>query len=282
MAAISAGLARPAALPPARRRAGLAGTLRSEVTKISSVRSTYWSLGVLVIASVAWSVAFCAGTAAHWSHMIPQARAAFDPTQSSVLGLALLGQLVIVVLGALTVTSEYATGLIRTSLTAMPRRLVLYGAKVVVFASVAAVAAFACVFLCFFVGQRALASTHAAATLSQPHVLRALIASALLVSLSGLFALGLGTVLRSTAGTITAAYGFLFLIPELARGLPASWFNDVVRWLPGGFLVSQISYTKSQSVIPHMFSPWGELAVFASYTAVLLAAGGLMLRWRDA
>ncbi len=282
MAAVTAERPRPAAAPAGRGRAGLAGTIRSEFTKIRSVRSTYWALALLVLASVAWSVAFCAGTADHWSHMSAQARSGADPTQSSVLGLALLGQLVIVVLGALTITSEYSTGMIRTSLTVMPRRGVLFEAKALVLAAVALAIAFPAGFICFFVGQRILASTHAAATLSQPDVLRAVIASALFVGLCGLFALGLGAVLRSTAGTIAAAYGIWFLMPELARALPAPWFQDVVRWLPGGLFVSQITSTNPQGSIPNMFSAWGELGLFACYTAALLIAGAIALRRRDA
>ncbi len=282
MTAVIAERPRSAAAPAARGRAGLVGTIRSEFTKIRSVRSTYWALALLVLASVTWSIVFCAGTADHWSHMSAQVRSGADPTQSSVLGLALLGQLVIVVLGALTITSEYSTGMMRTSLTVMPRRGVLFEAKTLVFAAVALATAFPASFVCFFVGQRILASTHAAATLSQPAVLRAVVASALSVGLCGLFALGLGAVLRNTAGTIAAAYGILFLVPELARALPTPWFQDVDRWLPGGFFVSQITYTNPQGGIPHMFSPWGELGMFACYTAALLIAGVIALRRRDA
>lgn len=282
MATATSRVPSPTAVPARRRKAGLAGTLRSELTKIRSVRSTYVSLVLMVLASVVWSVAFNAGTAAHWSHMSAQARSGIDPTQSSELGLALLGQLVIVVLGALTITSEYSTGMIRTSLTVMPRRGVVYQAKALVFAAVALAATFPASFLCFFIGQRMLASTHAAATLSQPYVLRALIATALFVTLCGLFAVGLGAVLRNTAGTITAAYGFLFLIPELARALPTAWYQDIQRWLPGGYLVSQITYTNPTGGIPNMFTAWSELGVFAGYTAVLLIAGAAVLRRRDA
>jgi ABC-2 type transport system permease protein len=282
MTALTAERPQSAAAPAKRGRAGLPGTIRSEFTKIRSVRSTYWALALLVLASITWSVVFSAGTADHWAHMSAQARAGNDPTQNSVLGLALLGQLVIVVLGALAITSEYSTGMMRTSLTVMPRRWVVYEAKALVFAAVALCTAFLASFICFSAGQRVLASTHDAASLSQPNVARALIASALFVGLCGLFALGLGAVLRNTAGTIAGAYGILFLIPELARALPTAWYQDVLRWLPGGYFVSQITYTNPQGSIPHMFSPWGELAVFSCYTAALLIAGAIVLRRRDA
>jgi len=282
MATVTTGRARPGAVPVQDRQAGLAGTLRSEFTKIRSVRSTYWTLLMLVLASVAWSVAFCAGEAARWAHMAPADRAGFDPTQASVLGLALLGQLVIAVLGALAITSEYSTGMIRTSLTVMPRRGVLYGAKAAVFAAVTLVIAFPASFISFFIGQRLLASTHTGATLSQPNALRAVIATALYVTLCGLFAFGLGAILRNTAGAITAAYGFLFLVPQLAKALPNTWYADVVRWLPGGDVIAEITSTARQQINVNLFSPWGELAVFAVYTAVLLIAGAVLFRHRDA
>ena len=102
------------ALPPTSGRAGFRGTLASEFTKIRSVRSTYWTLLVLLVVSVGIGAAVTAGTAANWSHMAPSDRATFDPTQASVAGLFYLGQLVIVVFGAMTLTAEYSTGMIRT------------------------------------------------------------------------------------------------------------------------------------------------------------------------
>ncbi len=282
MAAVTTGRAAARPVPAQRSQAGLAGTLRSEFTKIRSVRSTYWTLVMLVLASIGWSVAFCAGEAAHWAQLAAQDRAGFDPTQSSILGLALLGQLVIAVLGALAITSEYSTGMIRTSLTVMPRRGVLYGAKASVFATVTLCIAVPASFLSFFVGQTLLTSTHTGAALSEPNAARAVIAAALYVTLCGLFAFGLGAILRNTAGAITAAYGFLFLVPQLAKALPNTWYADVVRWLPGGDVIAEITSTGRQQISVNLFSAWGELAVFGAYTAVLLIAGALLFRHRDA
>jgi ABC-type transport system involved in multi-copper enzyme maturation permease subunit len=281
MAAVTTGRAGPGAVPAQGWRAGFAGTLRSEFTKIRSVRSTYWSLFLLVAAGIAWSVAFCAGEASRWPHMSPQDRLGFDPTQSSVVGLALLGQLVIVVLGTLSITSEYSTGMIRTSLTVMPRRWVLSTAKAAVFTAIALVVAFLTSFAAFFIGQALLSSTHVGATLSQPNVLRAVIGAALYVALCGLFSFGLGAILRSTAGAMAAAYGLLFLVPQLAKALPSTWYADVVRWLPGGDVVVAITGTRSVNN-PHLFSASGEFAVFGAYTMAVLVAGALLLRRRDA
>jgi ABC-2 type transport system permease protein len=262
-------------------RASVAGTLRSELTKIRSVRSTYWTLFLLIAAGVAWSIAFCAGEASRWPTMTAQDKLGFDPTQSSVVGLALLGQLVIVVLGTLSITSEYGTGMIRTSLTVMPRRGAFYGAKAAVLAAVALIVALVASFASFFIGQGLLASTHVTATLSQPNVLRAVIGTALYLVLCGLFAYGLGAIVRSTAGAMTAAYGFLFLLPQLAKALPSSWYADVDRWLPGGDFINSITNTQG-GMNPHLFSAWGELAVFAGYTVIVLALGALLFRKRDA
>lgn len=282
MTAITTGEVRPDAGPSRPPRAGLAGTLRSELTKIRSVRSTYWALALLVLASLVWSIVYCAGTASHWSHTPAQNRANFDPTQSSVIGLVLLGQLVVVVLGALTITGEYSTQAVRTSLTVMPRRGVLYGAKAAVLAAVAIAVAFPASFLSFFTGQEILASTHAGATLSQPRVLQSIMISAIFVVLCGLFSYGIGLAVRNTAGTITAVYGFLFLLPQLARALPTAWNADLIRWLPGDQFDAVLTSTQSRPVSLNMFSAWGELAVFGGYTLVALIAGAILLRCRDA
>ena len=282
MAAVTTGRARPGAVPAPGWRAGFTGTLRSELTKIRSVRSTYWSLFLLVVAGIAWSVAFCAGEASRWPHLSAQDKVGFDPAQASVVGLALLGQLVIVVLGTLSITSEYSTGMIRTSLTVMPRRWVLCAAKAAVFTAIALVVAFLTSFAAFFVGQALLSSTHVGATLPQPNVLRAVTGTALYVALCGLFSFGLGAILRSTAGAMAAAYGLLFLVPQLAKALPSTWYADVVRWLPGGDVVNTITSTKGASSSPHMFSAWGEFAVFGAYTVVGLAVGAVLFARRDA
>jgi ABC-2 type transport system permease protein len=268
------------ALPPASGRAGFRGTLNSEFTKIRSVRSTWWTLLVLLAVSVGIGAAITAGTAANWSHMSPSDQASFDPTQASVAGLFYLGQLVIVVLGAMTLTAEYSTGMIRTSLTAMPRRVVLYSSKVVVFAVIALVVTFVAAFISFYLGQTLLGSTHDTATLSQPNVLRAVVGSALYVTLCGLFAFAVAAILRHTAGTITTVIGILFVVPILAHLLPSTWYQDVERWLPDA-----AGRALSVTVGPqpaHLFSPWGQFAVFAVYTAVLLVVGAVMFRNRDA
>ena len=272
--------ARPKVLPEPSGRAGLGGTLRSEFTKIRSVRSTYWTLIVLLAVSIGIGAAICAGTAANWSQASPADRATFDATQVSVAGLFYLGQLVIVVLGAIVLTAEYSTGMIRTSLTAMPRRPTMYVAKAAVFAVVALVVTLMAAFISFFLGQSLLASTHASATLSQPDVLRAVVGSALYVTLVGLFAFAAGAIFRNTAATITSVIGLLFVIPILAHLLPHSWYDDLARWLPDAAGTAISATVAGQN--PHLFSPWAQFSVFAIYTAILLVVGGILFRKRDA
>jgi ABC-2 type transport system permease protein len=274
-------ITRPAAAASPARRVMFARTVLSEFTKVRSVRSTWWALVLLVLASLAWCVAYCLGTVHQWPHMSAQDRAGFDPAQSSVIGLALLGQLVIVVLGALMTTSEYATGTMRTSVTVMPRRGVLYGAKLAVFAAVSLAVALVTSFGAFFLGQALVGRTHAAVSLSDPGVLRAVIVTALFVEVCGLFAFGVGAIVRSTAGALTIAYGFLALLPQLVRALPTSLYHDLMAWVPGGQAIAELTAT-SEPRLEHMFSAWGELGVFAAYAAVLVLAGAVLFRTRDA
>jgi len=267
-------------LPAPTGRAGFGGTLRSEFTKIRSVRSTYWTLLVLLAISIGIGAAICAGAAANWSQTSAEDRATFDATQVSIAGLFYLGQLVIVVLGTIVLTSEYSTGMIRTSLTAMPRRITVYAAKALVFAVVALAVALVAAFVSFFLGQALLASTHANVTLSAPNVLRAVIGSALYVTLCGLFAFAAGAIIRHTAATITSIIGLLFVIPILIHLLPSSWYNDIVRWLPDSAGAAITATIGPQD--PHLFSAWGQFTVFAVYTAILLVLGGILFLKRDA
>jgi ABC-type transport system involved in multi-copper enzyme maturation permease subunit len=177
-------------------------------------------------------------------------------------------------------TAEYSTGMIRTSLTAMPRRITVYVAKAAVFAVVALVVTLVAAFIAFFLGQALLASTHESATLSQPNVLRAIIGTALYVTLCGLFAFATGAILRHTAATITTIIGLLFVIPILVHLLPHSWYIDVERWLPDAAGRAISATVPGQD--PHLFSPWSQFAVFAVYTVILLVVGAVLFRKRDA
>jgi ABC-2 type transport system permease protein len=274
-AAIPATPARIRAVPPASSRPGLPGVLSSELTKILSVRSTYWTLLAQAVASIGWAVLYCAGTVAHGRG------AGFDAAAASLTGQVALGELIIVVLGALVITSEYSTRMIRTSLAVMPRRGVLYAAKAIVFAAVTLTISLITSFMDFFVGQAILATKHYNTTLTQPGVLRAVLLSAAIVTVFGLLAYGTGAIIRHSAGAITAILGVIFLIPALAQALPTSWFHALVRWLPGGTAILPIARAKPV-IGQYLFSAWGEFAVFSGYAVVLLALGAWLFIRRDA
>src|ERR1700728_286452 len=155
---------RLSSLPPAAGQAGLRGAIASEVTKLRSVRSTYLTLGGLFIVAVGLAVAITAGTAANMSNN-PGNKAGFDATQTSLGAFFEIGQLIIAVIGAMVITSEYSTGMIRTSLTAQPRRGVVYAAKGIVFTAVTLVISVITAFVAFFAGQAMLSGKGVAASL---------------------------------------------------------------------------------------------------------------------
>jgi ABC-2 type transport system permease protein len=268
--------ARARAVPAATRRPGLADTIRSEFIKIRSVRSTYWTLIAQAVAAIAFSAINCAGNVSHDSF-----GPAFNPAAASLGGQVGIGELIIVVLGALVITSEYSTGMIRTSLTVMPRREVLYTAKAIVFTAVSLTVSLITSLAAFFTGQAILSSKHVNTTLAQPYALRAVLLSAAVITVFGLLAYGTGAIIRNSAGAITAILGVIFLIPLLAQALPTSWFWDLERWLPGGSALSPISQGDAWSH-NHLFPAWGEFAVFSGYAAVLLVIGAWLFSRRDA
>lgn len=266
-------------LPPAAGRAGLGGALRSEFTKLRSVRSTYWTLLALIVVSVGLGALISWSGASHLNNH-PADKIGWDATKVSLFAFFQLGQLIIVVLGALVITAEYSTGMIRTSLTAQPRRGVIYAAKALVFAVVTAVVSFVTAFVAFFLGQALMSSAHVNATLSQPHVLQAIVGSALVVLLVALIAFALGAIIRHSAGAIFAGIALFFVIPIIAQFLPSDWRSHVIHWLPSS--VGDALTTTVGPLDNNLFAPWTQFAVTAAYAAVLLAVGAYLFRKRDA
>ena len=300
---------RLASLPPAAGRAGLKGALASEFTKIRSVRSTYWTLGALFIVSVGLGIAITAGTAANFANN-PGNKAGFDATQVSLGAFFELGQLIIAVLGAMAITSEYSTGMIRTSLTAQPRRGVVYAAKAIVFTAVTLVISFVTAFIAFFVGQAIYSSKGVSASLfhtvtipananvncnpnsgctatfsgtdviTASAVLTAIVGTALFVTIVALIAFGVGSILRHTAGAIATVIALLFIVPILEQTLPNDWRWDIMRFLPDA-ATRVISVTVGGGN-PHLWSAWPQLGVTALWAAVLVGIGAYLFRKRDA
>jgi ABC-2 type transport system permease protein len=266
-------------MPESIGRAGLRGALRSEFTKIRSTRSTYWTLLALVVTTIA--VGALASFAA--ARNVDASGPYFDPTNRSLDGLY-LGQLIAAAAGALTITSEYSTGMIRTSLTVMPRRGVVFAAKAAAFGVVAFVTGLVTCFAAFFLGQALMSGAHINATLSQPNVLRAVVGAALYLTVSGLLGFGIGMILRRTAGAIATSGALLLVVPLLVITLPQSWQNDVNKWVPayagGGIFATKPDPTDPP--IAHDFSAWTGFAVFAMYAAIALIAAMAAFRSRDA
>lgn len=270
-------------------RAGFVSAVRSEFTKIVSVRSTYWTIIAMIIVCVGVGALFSLGDASQVNgattvagQHAALAHAKAYAVTGSLFGL-LIGQLVIAVLGALTITSEYSTGMVRTTLTALPRRGVVYAAKATVFTGLALIAGLVTSFGAFFAGQLALSGAHASVTLSQPGVLRSVLGGGMFLAVCGLLSFGLGAILRHTAGAITAAIGLLFVTWSLSLflpGPPSGWFGqaDIDKWIPfnaGGALWEHISGL-------HPFSPWTGFAVFCGYAAVAVIGGLVLFLRRDA
>jgi hypothetical protein len=279
----TAGRQRAAVLPASAGRAGFGGALRSELTKIRSVRSTYWTLFTMIVITIGISALLSWGRIQDYASQpaVVQAREALRirprATEFSMFGL-ILGQLVIAVLGALTITSEYSTGMIRTSLTVLPRRGTVYAAKAVVFTLVALGAGLVTSFGSYFIGQAIFATHHLNSSLGQPGALRAVIGGGLFLAVCGLLSYGIGALLQSTAGAITASVGLLFVLFVLSGFLPSSWAEHVDKWIPfnaGGAIWENLSAA-------NMFSPWVGFGVFCAYAAVAVVAGGILFRTRDA
>jgi ABC-2 type transport system permease protein len=262
------------ALPANAGKVTLGGALRSEFTKIRSVRSTYWTLLAMVVVSVGFGA-----LASYGATRNPQPPP-FDSTAQSLGGLY-ISQLVIAVLGVLTISSEYSTRMISTTLTAFPRRGMLIAAKGIVFGAITLVSSLITCFASFFVGQAIMSSHHISTTLSQPHVLRAVIGGALFLTAVGLLAFGLGLLLRHSAGAISAAVGLLFVVSILIHLLPQSWQVHVDKWMPA-LAGSQIwAVVPATGPIPS-FAPWTGFAVLCGWAAVFIAAGMYLFRNRNA
>jgi ABC-type transport system involved in multi-copper enzyme maturation permease subunit len=306
-------------LPPATGRAGLRGAIASEFTKIRSVRSTYWTLAALLIVSIGIGAAIAGGSAANFSHN-PGNKAGFDATQTSLVAFFEIGQLIIAVIAALAITSEYSTGMIRTSLTAQPRRGRVYAAKAIVLTSLTLIVSLVTSFIAFFVGQALLSSSGVSASLfhsvtipqnanvtcpqgvgggggrlppgckvvfsgtdviSPTTVLLAIIGCALFVTLVAILAFGIGAIVRHTAGAIAIAIAALFIIPVLEQALPDQWRWDMMRFLPDA-ANQVVSVTIGDNANAHLWSAWPQLGVTALWAAALLAAGAYLFRKRDA
>ena len=256
------------------------GVVRSEWIKLRSLRSTWYSLLAVVLIIDGLGTLFSALRAHRMENVIGRNGEIFgiDATQISLRG-AFLAQLAIGVLGALVITGEYATGMIRSSLAAVPRRQPVLWTKAAVFAATVLVVSLVATVIGFLLGQQALASTHQQATLSTPGALRAVIGAAVYLTLIGLLAVGLGFLIRSTAGAIATLVGIVLVAPLLANALPSPYSDDVIKYLPlsaGQRIISTVNPD------PNQLAPWAGIGVTALYALAALVAGAVLLNRRDA
>lgn len=247
--------------------------LRSEWTKIRSVRSTVWTLisagGMLVL--LGGLITFTVGRNS------TGAGPNFDGTTVSLSG-APFASLAMATLGVLVISSEYRTGMIRTSLQAVPQRLSLLVGKIVVFTAVSLVFTVVACFATFFIGQAFLSARGLDASLGDPGVLRVVVGTALYLTVSGLFGLALGALVRHTPGAIVTAISLILVLPQLTGILPDEWGQTVHKYFTtnAGAQVAQLQ------IGPGELGPWQGFAVYVAWVAVPMIAGAVLLKRRDA
>jgi ABC-2 type transport system permease protein len=265
----------------ATRRVGFSHLLATEWTKIRSVRSTVWTLVIFAIVSLGLTGLFTWLTIRALNSGRNGSRSsgiASDPV-NFILGTGLgLGQLAICVLGVLVITSEFSSGTIRASLLAVPKRIPMLVAKGVVFSVLVFVIGEVVVFGSFYIGA-AIIHSHFPVSLSQPGVTRAVIGSGLYLTVLGLFALAIGSLIRHTAGAVTTVIGLVLVIFNLTALLPYSWGAHIHAYMP---TVAGLLITADKPQADALLTPWQGFGVFCAWTALLLIAGAYLLKRRDA
>lgn len=255
-----------------------AGILRSETIKLFSLRSTIWSYAVLVLVSLGLAALMSASMSSAVSGPIPAEGQVGILMQVSSFPVA-LGQLIAAVLGVIFIAGEYGTGMIRSTLTAVPRRLPVLWAKSLVLFGATFLVGLAATLGAYLVGRLFLAGSGIAAPLTDPDVLRAVLGGALYLALVAVFALGVGTVVRSSAGGIAVVLGIILILPTVLQLIPAAWATDLVPYLLSDAGLGALGL---QSGIPGGLEPWQQLLVVLGWVAAALAAGAILMKRRDA
>nr|BFD82653.1 ABC transporter permease subunit [Streptomyces sp. Xyl84] len=250
--------------------------IRSEWTKIRSVASTVWTLSLAAVVTIALGMLISALTRNEFGNMPARERLSFDPTFISFAGMT-LGQLAMIVFGVLVVSNEYSTGMIRTSLAAVPRRGIFLASKVAVAAALALLVGMATSFAAFFLGQAMLGSLRT--SLDAPGVLRAVIGGGLYMTLIAVFSMAVAVMLRSPMLSLGILMPFFFLISNILG-------NVSVTKKIGQYLPDQAG-SRILRVIPRVgddtpYGPWGGLGIMTLWVIAALAAGYALLRKRDA
>ena len=255
-----------------------ARVLVSEFTKFRTVRSTVWTLLVAVVLMIGISALFSAVTASQYHTFDAADRATFNPVSISLSGM-MFAVVAFGVLGVLMISGEYSTGMIRSSLTAVPRRLPVLWGKLAVFAGVIFSISLVASLISFFLGQALLNGHHLGVSIAAPGAVRSIIGAALYVTVSGMIGVALGALFRNTAAGIATFAGVFFVIPPLTGLLPASISDHLSQYLPS--YAGDAVWGGARSVTDAL-SPWTGFAVLCGYAVVLIAAAALRLRRADA
>lgn len=271
VAASPAQAASPAAPPVAVRASDV---LAFEWTKLRSIRSNAWTLLAASVVSI--------GSAAVVAQRIATAPLApqggvVTPLTASFLGYAEYGVIPVSILAVLSFTSEYSTGLIRTTFTAVPKRLTVLAAKAAVTGGIALAAGEVLAFAAFFLAQAVMAGDHRGVSLFSPGVPRAVLAAGLLLAVCALTGLGLGAVIRRTPGAISATIAVIYLLAVLCLLLPHPWNTRIGRFT--------LLFAANQLVTQHpqasLFSPGPSLLILLAWPAAALLAAAVTLTRRD-
>lgn len=267
----------PARADRADERVTLPRVIRSEWTKLWTLRSTRWSLLLAFVAQAGLGPLIAVIEMARWSHLTLQDRLTINPIDHSLGGWH-LAQLAVAILGVMTITGEYHTGMIRSSLVAAPKRLPVLWAKLLVFSAVTLVLMLIAAFIGFLAGQAIFTQHHVNVALSAPHALRSVFGAALYTTATGAMCIALGTIVRRTAGGIALFVGVFFVLPGLVEILPSTTADAIHPYLPsnaGGAVAQALADGNS-------FSPWGGFALFCGYTVAVIAIAAVLLLRRDA
>jgi len=283
------GAAHPTTSP---YRLTFAHILRSEWIKFWTLRSTIWTLAstVVVMAGISFLAVFFTARAA--DNQVGRNNGGPDMGSilhdpSIVLGGTGMAQLAIAVLGVLVITGEYSTGMIRSTLTAVPRRLSALWAKALVLTVVAAVTAVVSIAVSWAVTLPTLRANHAALDLGDSETQRILLGGVLYIVGIALLSFAIGALLRHSAAALATVLGLLLVVENVFRSIPAAFFRNVSPFLPST-AGQQITATQAtidsmrESSTATVLGAWQGYGVMMLWVVVLLAAGAVLLRRRDA
>ncbi|NUU25249.1 MAG: ABC transporter permease subunit [Streptomycetaceae bacterium] len=261
-------------------KVGYAAFLNAEWIKIRTVRSTFWTLIALAVVSIGLTVLICAVSADSLAKDLAKTPPDPDAHPDQLISVGVVfGQVAALVLGVLVVSAEYATGMIRSTLTAMPRRTSVLVAKATVLALLLFVIGTIVAFIGYFAGNAFLENKDIGVPLDAPGVTRALFGNGLYLMVLGLFGFALALLLRHTAGAVTVGLAMIYVVGTLVALLPGDWGNWISKVMPGN-AGGQI--TAARQYDSDVFGPWAGFAVFCIEVAVLMVCGWYRFARKDA